>query len=208
MQQVPHCPRCGRNNHVYLYKNYDDDNLDHRLAAAENRDNSLDRLEDRLRARAADYRLRRVAADHRLRDRAAARFPLAVVLLLLLGVFFLGGFLRSAAGVGLVVIGFVLVRHRTADPIDHGPVAVHGARAGGPPGGLRATTSNYVTAATALRRRTAFRTDADDACDAGCTGRLAALLHRGANGYIGERTKFCYFIPTDSSKTYICDYKH
>ncbi|CAF4358331.1 unnamed protein product, partial [Rotaria sordida] len=33
MQQMPHCPRCHRHNHVYLYKSYDDDDLDHRLAA-------------------------------------------------------------------------------------------------------------------------------------------------------------------------------
>jgi hypothetical protein len=216
MQQVPHCPRCGRNNHVYLYKNYDDDNLDHRLAAAENRDDSL----------------------HRLRAIAADRFRLGGVLLLLLGCFFLGGFLCLVAGVGLVVVGFVLVRDRTADLVDHAPAAVHGARAGGPPAGLRATTGDYAAAATALRRRTAFRAggppaglrattadyaaaatalrrrrtafraDAADTHDAGSNGRLAALFYRDVNVYIGERTKFCFFIPTDSSKTYICDYKH
>ncbi|CAF1035897.1 unnamed protein product [Rotaria sordida] len=180
MQQMPHCPRCHRHNHVYLYKSYDDDDLDHRLAAAEDRDDSLDRLDDRLRAIAAD------------------RFRLSGVVLLLLGGVFLGGFLRRVAGVALVVVGLVLARDRAAGLVNHAPAAAC----------LRGATADYAAATTDLHRRVAFRADADDAHDAGRIGRLAALLHRGADGYIGEQTKFCFFIPIDSSKTYICDYKH
>ncbi|CAF1568361.1 unnamed protein product, partial [Rotaria sordida] len=110
MQQMPHCPRCHRHNHVYLYKSYDDDDLDHRLAAAEDRDDSLDRLDDRLRAIAVD------------------RFRLSGVVLLLLGSVFLGGFLRRVAGVALVVVGLVLARDRAAGLVNHAPAAARGAR--------------------------------------------------------------------------------
>ncbi|CAF1043786.1 unnamed protein product [Rotaria sordida] len=107
-------------------------------------------------------------------------------------------FLRRVAGVALVVVGLVLARDRAAGLVNHAPAAAC----------LRGATADYAAATTDLRRRVAFRADADDAHDAGRIGRLAALLHRGADGYIGEQTKFCFFIPIDSSKTYICDYKH
>ncbi|CAF1341217.1 unnamed protein product [Rotaria sordida] len=39
-------------------------------------------------------------------------------------------------------------------------------------------------------------------------GALDAAAARARDGYIGERTKCCFFRPTGSGRDHICDYKH